>query len=62
MGDLSYTLLKLLPKVDCVCVNFEEALQLADTPSGAKAIRLPASSMWTLSRSTTHLSSVIRRG
>jgi sugar/nucleoside kinase (ribokinase family) len=32
-------LLELLPKVDAVCINFEEALQLADTTSGAKAIR-----------------------
>ncbi len=32
-------LLKLLPKVDAVCINFEEALQLAETTSGAKAVR-----------------------
>ena len=32
-------LLKLLPRVDTVCINFEEALQLADTTSGAKAVR-----------------------
>ncbi len=32
-------LLQLLPRVDAVCVNFEEALQLAETTSGAKAIR-----------------------
>jgi len=32
-------LLKLLPRVDAVCINFEEALQLAETTSGAKAIR-----------------------
>ncbi len=39
IGSERPALLKLLPKVDCVCVNFEEALQLADTTSGAKAIR-----------------------
>jgi sugar/nucleoside kinase (ribokinase family) len=33
------TLLKLLPRVDAVCINFEEALQLAETTSGAKAVR-----------------------
>lgn len=32
-------LLKLLPRVDAVCINFEEALQLAETSSGARAIR-----------------------
>lgn len=32
-------LLQLLPKVDAVCINFEEALQLAETTSGAKAVR-----------------------
>jgi len=32
-------LLKLLPRVDAVCINFEEALQLAETTSGAKAVR-----------------------
>lgn len=32
-------LLQLLPKVDAVCINFEEGLQLAETTSGAKAIR-----------------------
>ncbi|HLY11832.1 MAG TPA: PfkB family carbohydrate kinase [Planctomycetota bacterium] len=32
-------LLALLPRVDAVCINFEEALQLADTTSGARAIR-----------------------
>jgi sugar/nucleoside kinase (ribokinase family) len=39
IGSERPMLLKLLPKVDCVCVNFEEALQLADATSGAKAIR-----------------------
>ena len=39
IGSERPALLKLLPKVDCVCVNFEEALQLADTTSGAKAVR-----------------------
>jgi len=32
-------LLKLLPRVDAVCINFEEALQLAETTSGATAVR-----------------------
>ncbi len=32
-------LLKLLPRVDAVCINFEEALQLAEASSGARAIR-----------------------
>ena len=32
-------LLKLLPRVDAVCINFEEALQLAETTSGARAVR-----------------------
>jgi sugar/nucleoside kinase (ribokinase family) len=32
-------LLTLLPRVDAVCINFEEALQLAETTSGAKAVR-----------------------
>ena len=32
-------LLKLLPRVDAVCINFEEALQLAETTSGAQAVR-----------------------
>jgi len=32
-------LLSLLPKVDAVCINFEEALQLAETTSGATAVR-----------------------
>ena len=32
-------LLKLIPRVDAVCINFEEALQLAETTSGAKAVR-----------------------
>jgi sugar/nucleoside kinase (ribokinase family) len=32
-------LIKLLPRVDSVCINFEEALQLAETTSGAKAVR-----------------------
>lgn len=32
-------LLQLLPKVDAVCINFEEALQLAETTSGARAVR-----------------------
>jgi sugar/nucleoside kinase (ribokinase family) len=39
IGSERPALLKLLPRVDCVCVNFEEALQLADTASGAKAVR-----------------------
>jgi len=32
-------LLGLLPRVDAVCVNFEEALQLAREPNAARAIR-----------------------
>jgi len=32
-------LVALLPRVDAVCINFEEALQLADTTSGARAVR-----------------------
>lgn len=32
-------LLRLLPRVDAVCINFEEALQLAETASGAVAVR-----------------------
>jgi sugar/nucleoside kinase (ribokinase family) len=32
-------LVQMLPRVDAVCINFEEALQLADTTSGAKAVR-----------------------
>jgi len=39
IGSERPALVKLLPRVDAVCINFEEALQLADTTSGAKAIR-----------------------
>ena len=39
IGSERPALLQILPRVDAVCVNFEEALQLADTTSGAKAIR-----------------------
>jgi sugar/nucleoside kinase (ribokinase family) len=39
IGTERPALLKLLPRVSAVCINFEEALQLADTTSGARAIR-----------------------
>jgi sugar/nucleoside kinase (ribokinase family) len=39
IGTQRPALLKLLPRVDAVCINFEEALQLAETTSGAKAVR-----------------------
>jgi len=39
IGTERPSLVKLLPRVDAVCINFEEALQLADTTSGAKAVR-----------------------
>lgn len=39
IGTERPALLKLLPRVHAVCINFEEALQLADTTSGARAIR-----------------------
>ena len=39
IGTQRATLLKLLPRVDAVCINFEEALQLAETTSGATAVR-----------------------
>ncbi|HEV3027713.1 MAG TPA: PfkB family carbohydrate kinase [Planctomycetota bacterium] len=39
IGSERPALVRLLPRVDAVCINFEEALQLADTTSGAKAIR-----------------------
>src|SRR5262245_20202535 len=39
IGTQRPALLKLLPRVDAVCINFEEALQLAETTSGAVAVR-----------------------
>lgn len=39
IGTQRPALVELLPKVSAVCINFEEALQLADTTSGAKAVR-----------------------
>jgi len=39
IGTERPALVRLLPRVDAVCINFEEALQLADTTSGARAIR-----------------------
>jgi sugar/nucleoside kinase (ribokinase family) len=39
IGSQRPALVQLLPRVDAVCINFEEALQLADTTSGAKAVR-----------------------
>ncbi|MBV8882366.1 MAG: hypothetical protein JO332_20585, partial [Planctomycetaceae bacterium] len=39
IGTQRPALVELLPKVGAVCINFEEALQLADTTSGAKAVR-----------------------
>jgi sugar/nucleoside kinase (ribokinase family) len=39
IGTQRPALVRLLPRVDAVCINFEEALQLADTTSGARAIR-----------------------
>ncbi|HVR82801.1 MAG TPA: PfkB family carbohydrate kinase [Planctomycetota bacterium] len=39
IGSERPALVRLLPRVDAVCINFEEALQLADTTSGARAIR-----------------------
>jgi sugar/nucleoside kinase (ribokinase family) len=39
IGSQRPALVELLPKVSAVCINFEEALQLADTTSGAKAVR-----------------------
>jgi sugar/nucleoside kinase (ribokinase family) len=39
IGTQRPALVELLPRVTAVCINFEEALQLADTTSGAKAVR-----------------------
>ena len=39
IGTQRPALVELMPKVNAVCINFEEALQLADTTSGAKAVR-----------------------
>jgi sugar/nucleoside kinase (ribokinase family) len=39
IGSQRPALVQLLPRVDAVCINFEEALQLADTTSGATAVR-----------------------
>lgn len=39
IGSQRPALVELLPKVTAVCINFEEALQLADTTNGAKAVR-----------------------
>jgi sugar/nucleoside kinase (ribokinase family) len=39
IGSQRPALVQLLPRVDAVCINFEEALQLADTTSGARAVR-----------------------
>src|SRR5262245_10847786 len=39
IGTQRPALVELLPKVTAVCINFEEALQLAETTSGAKAVR-----------------------
>jgi sugar/nucleoside kinase (ribokinase family) len=39
IGTQRPALVELLPRVSAVCINFEEALQLADTTSGAKAVR-----------------------
>jgi len=39
IGTQRPALVELLPRVNAVCINFEEALQLADTTSGAKAVR-----------------------
>ncbi len=39
IGSDRKSLVALLPRVNALCVNFEEALQLADATSGARAIR-----------------------
>lgn len=39
IGTQRPALVGLLPRVSAVCINFEEALQLADTTSGARAVR-----------------------
>ncbi|HZE97140.1 MAG TPA: PfkB family carbohydrate kinase [Planctomycetota bacterium] len=39
IGTQRPAIVGLLPRVSAVCINFEEALQLADTTSGAKAVR-----------------------
>lgn len=39
IGSERPALLELLPRVDALCVNFEEALQLAQEYNGARAIR-----------------------